>query len=65
MRKMAVNRLSSAEAIFSRSPSEDVIAVGADNRSCLNILDNLINASGGEQLVIPILCSLGSRDPRL
>jgi hypothetical protein len=60
--KIRVNRFSSADTIFSRSPSENIIVVGADNRSGFNGMDGLITEGGGEKLMVPIL---GTRDLEL
>jgi len=56
MGKMGINSLCSANAIFSWSPSKNVIAVVVNNRSRLNSVDSLLIEGGGEKLMIPNLC---------
>jgi hypothetical protein len=60
--KIRINSFSSAKAIFSRCPSEDIIAIRADYRSGFNSVHSLGTEGGGEKVVVP---SMGALNPEI
>jgi hypothetical protein len=52
MSKIRVNRFRSADSIFCRSPSENIITIRIDNRSGFYRMNSLSTEGGGEKLVV-------------